>query len=172
VLNVGQFSMQIMRQSGSVFAANQQTTAFGAFNASQKSLLRNSLGNLLPLSRPKNSSLQNKPFAQKRSEKEKFVGFLYGSLSENEVAVNDHWDAQTILLRGINLLNFAQDRWKLDFGDDEKKTIALGLEFVEKAKKLKSHDQLLSGSIQTRKRIIRAAKPEIVPQPTSIDPKE
>lgn len=106
--------------------------AFGQYSPTEKARLRNSIGNLLPLSRPKNSSLQNKPFELKKSEREKFVGFAYGSLSENEVARSATWDAIAILERGIKLLSFAEERWDLDIGDTQKKIAALGLEFVVK----------------------------------------
>lgn len=105
---------------------------FGNFSAREKTALRNSLGNLLPLSRPKNSSLQNKSFDLKKSEKDKFVGFLYGSLSENEVATLDSWDAQAILERGLKLLAFAKLRWSIELGDVSKQYHALGLEFLNR----------------------------------------
>lgn len=106
---------------------------FGHFNAKEKTALRNSLGNLLPLSRAKNSSLQNKSFYLKKSEKDKFVGFLYGSLSENEVATRDTWDADAILERGLNLLTFAKLRWGIELGDGSKQRQALGLEFLTRS---------------------------------------
>jgi hypothetical protein len=131
--------------------------AFGQFNSREKALLRNSLGNLLPLSRPKNSSLQNKPFQLKCHEKDKFIGFLYGSLSENEVAANEVWDATAILARGLKLLNFAEERWKLNFGDADKKVAALGLEFLVKPAS-EAKDLPSSRKVEIRKRIVRVAK--------------
>ena len=109
-------------------------SAFGIYTSPQKNILRNSLGNLLTLSRPKNSSLQNKAFKLKCFEKEKFVGFAYGSLAENEVATCQVWDAFAILNRGLKLLDFAAQRWNLDFGDQHKKISILGLDFVVKPK--------------------------------------
>lgn len=106
--------------------------AFGGYTAPQKNLLRNSLGNLLTLSRPKNSSLSNKPFKQKCSEQEKFVGFAYGSLAENEVALTEVWDAFAIVNRSLRLLDFAAQRWNLDLGDHHKRLAMLGLDFVVK----------------------------------------
>lgn len=114
------------------------TMAFGAFTPREKKILRHSLGNLLPLSRAKNSSLQNKSFELKKAEREKFIGFHYGSLSENEVARETSWNAVTILTRGTNLLKFAQKRWNLDLGDESKIAQMLALEFVEKRVLLKT----------------------------------
>jgi len=110
------------------------TEAFGNYSPAQKLTLKNALGNLLTLSRPKNSSLQNKPFKEKCFEKDKFVGFVYGSLAENEVATTEVWDAFAIVNRSIKLLEFASRRWALDFGDHHRQINILGLDFVVKPK--------------------------------------
>ncbi|MBK8196570.1 MAG: DUF1524 domain-containing protein [Lewinellaceae bacterium] len=44
--------------------------------------IQNSLGNLLPLSKPKNSSLQDKCFSDKKKNYENTIGYRYGSYSE------------------------------------------------------------------------------------------
>jgi hypothetical protein len=63
------------------------TSRFEGLSSKQRSALRNSLGNLLPLSKPKNSSLSNKPFPEKVDGRgDPVVGYRYGCYAENEVA--------------------------------------------------------------------------------------
>lgn len=104
---------------------------FSKFNSTQKRLLRNSLGNLLPLAKPRNSSLGNKSFPDKLGDEATKVGYRYGSYSENEVALRPDWNAQEILDRGVSLLEFLEKRWKLPIGDRVQKTKALGLGFLK-----------------------------------------
>lgn len=95
--------------------------------------MRNSLGNLLPLSTPKNASLSNRPFPEKKSGvKGIYVGYVYGSYAENEVALLDHWTPQQILTRGIKMLTFMERRWQISFGGEEEKVGILVLEFLLK----------------------------------------
>jgi len=90
------------------------------------------LGNLLPLSKPKNSSLQNKPFPEKvEGSGTEFVGFRFGSYAENEVAKCKQWNAETIRDRGIRLLEFIEKRWAISFGSVEVKLQFLGVEFIK-----------------------------------------
>lgn len=111
------------------------TDEFKIFNSRQKEVLRNSLGNLLPLSKPKNSSLQNKCFVEKVSNDNNTVGYRYGSYSENEVTCFDKWTSKNILERGIKLLEFLEKRWEITIGNHAKKVKFLNLEFVENNKK-------------------------------------
>lgn len=105
---------------------------FSKYNLKQRKLLRNSLGNLLPLSRPKNSSLGNKNFLEKIGDNTTKTGYRYGCYSENEVSYNDTWNAEKILERGLNLLGFMEKHWKLPIGDRQAKARALGLGFLLK----------------------------------------
>ncbi|MBD8473081.1 DUF262 domain-containing protein [Pseudomonas sp. CFBP 8770] len=108
------------------------TSRFGSFNQKQKELIRNSLGNLLPLSRPKNSSLSNKPFMEKVNGKpDQHVGYRYGCYAENDVAKEQDWTPELILTRGIKMLKFMEKRWNLSLGDDNAKQKILGLDFVK-----------------------------------------
>ena len=107
------------------------TDRFSHFNPTQKRLLRNSLGNLLPLAKPRNSSLGNKPFPDKLGDEVSKIGYRYGSYSENEVAMRPDWTSQEILDRGIRLLDFLERRWKLPVGDKTQKAKALGLSFIK-----------------------------------------
>lgn len=105
---------------------------FSKFTPSQKRMLRNSLGNLLALSRPKNSSLSNNSFPEKRDTVT--TGYRFGSYSEIEVALKDEWRAEEILERGLKMLDFMEVRWNLKIGDRSKKIKALGLVFLQKVK--------------------------------------
>lgn len=105
---------------------------FGNFKISEKRSLRNSLGNLLALSRPKNSSLGNKAFPDKVGRPSDTVGYRYGGYSENEVAACVDWDANEITKRGLKMLTFFEKRWQIDLGDLNQKYKALGLQFMQK----------------------------------------
>lgn len=103
---------------------------YKSFSDQEKKYLTHSLGNLLPLSISKNSSLQNDAFKLKK-DNGSGVGYYNGSVSENEVNKNSDWEAKNILERGMNLLNFMEERWDIDLGDDEFKKKLLHLEFVK-----------------------------------------
>ncbi|NOG31558.1 DUF262 domain-containing protein [Halomonas sp. TBZ9] len=107
------------------------TKLYAAYTNKERSVLRHSLGNLVPLSRPKNSSFSNKCFQDKVGDISTKVGFRYGSYAENEIATYEKWGAVEILQRGVSLLDFMDDRWSLKIGDRGKKVKMLGLEFVE-----------------------------------------
>ncbi|CAB3763111.1 DUF262 domain-containing protein [Paraburkholderia solisilvae] len=111
--------------------------AFSKYKIPQRNILKNSIGNLVPLSIPKNSSLGNRPFVDKKGSREQKVGYSYGCYSEIEVSHEDEWTPHHILARGLRLLNFMEDRWKVDFGTDRNKTDLLGLGFLDPTRKLK-----------------------------------
>ncbi|RCR69397.1 DUF262 domain-containing protein [Larkinella punicea] len=104
--------------------------SFNIYTIKQRRILNNSLGNLLPLSRPKNSSLQNKCFQEKIDNSLNKVGFRYGSYSENEVSKLSEWNPKDILERGVRLLEFAEQRWQIPLGDYASKVQILNLEFL------------------------------------------
>lgn len=105
---------------------------FDLYDTKLRNTLRNSLGNLLPLSRPKNSSLQNKPFPKKvAGDEPSRVGYRYGCYAENEVSAYTEWTANTILERGIKLLRFMEKRWGIPIGDDDRCVFLLGLEALK-----------------------------------------
>lgn len=69
--------------------------------------LRNSLGNLLLISRRKNSSLQD--FVTKRKDENGEFGYFNGSFSEIEIAENNtERFKKNILERGLKLLGFLE----------------------------------------------------------------
>jgi len=103
---------------------------FKKYSVKERNILKNSIGNLVPLSKPKNSSLRNYCFDRKKGDASNKVGYNYGCYSEIEIAQNSQWTAQEILLRGIRLLEFMEKRWGIPLGDKNAKVKALGLEFV------------------------------------------
>ena len=103
---------------------------FKQYSKSKKKYLTHSLGNLLPLSRARNSSLQNHNFNLKKNNGEG-VGYYNGSASENEVATKADWNADTILERGLELLKFMEERWDISLGDEDFKVKLLHLDFVQ-----------------------------------------
>ena len=103
---------------------------FKEYTIKQKNILKNTIGNLVPLSKPKNSSLRNNCFDQKKGDSTNKVGYKYGCYSEIEMSQESQWTAREILLRGIRLLEFMERRWGIPFGDKKAKVKALGLEFV------------------------------------------
>lgn len=89
---------------------------FGHLEESEQRYLTHSLGNLLPLSRSKNSALQNDSFHKKVNNGDG-VGYYNGSVSENEVAQCPDWTPTQILKRGLDLLCFMEQRWSIVLGD-------------------------------------------------------
>jgi hypothetical protein len=90
------------------------------------------LGNLLALSVPKNSSLQNNCYTEKRADKNSQSGYFNGSYSENRIAeMNERWEPKNIKDRGIELLDFMENRWAIKLGDNETKLKLLNLEFLK-----------------------------------------
>lgn len=106
------------------------TDRFSVFTPARKRMLRNSLGNLLPLAKPRNSSLGNKSFPEKIGNALSKTGYRYGSYSEIEVASLSDWNADQIVDRGIRLLDFFEQRWNVSIGNRDQKIRALGLEFL------------------------------------------
>lgn len=102
---------------------------FGHLNSQERTYLTHSLGNLLPLSRAKNSSLQNDSFVLKKNNT-KGVGYYNGSISENEVNTEDDWTPVEIKERGIALLKFMETRWLVELGDDAFKEKLLQVDFL------------------------------------------
>jgi len=94
-------------------------------------MLRNSLGNLVPLSQPKNASLSNRPFPDKvEGKKDSIVGFRYGCYAENEVSKESEWTPGRIKRRGLKLLEFMEKRWSINLGTASDKVEMLNLDFL------------------------------------------
>jgi hypothetical protein len=107
------------------------TTRFAGLGQKQRSALRSSLGNLLPLSKPKNASLSNRPFPAKIEGKDDPIGYRYGCYAENEVAKSKDWTPREILNRGLIMLDFMERRWGLALGNEAQKKSMLGLDFMK-----------------------------------------
>lgn len=122
------------------------TKAFSKYTSREKGILRHSLGNLIPISQPKNSSFQNKCFIDKVSNSENTVGFRYGCYSENEITEFKEWTAIEILERGIKLLDFMEKRWNIKIGNVSEKIDFLNLKFVLDKEKIKV-DKLTTANI-------------------------
>lgn len=93
---------------------------FKGIRPAERHILQNSLGNLLLLSRKKNSTLQNDGFDEKKcklTKNGKKTGYYNGSYSEIEVAKNDEWTPEKIKQRGMDMLNFMEIRWHFKFSD-------------------------------------------------------
>lgn len=93
---------------------------FGQLKPTEKRIYLNTLGNLLLLSRSKNSKLQNYDFEKKKCLKNKDgkdIGYYNGSYSEIEVAQQKEWTTETIKERGLSMLQFMEERWKFKFSD-------------------------------------------------------
>jgi len=117
---------------------------FNHLSPRRRAAFRNSLGNLLPLSKPKNSSLSNRPFPEKvEGRGESVVGYRYGSYAENEVAKIRDWTPDEIAKRGIRLLSFLERRWNVDLGDEGEKMQILGLDPSTESERAFDGDTLL-----------------------------
>lgn len=100
---------------------------FQGYTPTERKRLRNSIGNLVPLSRRRNSSLSNRPFDEKIEK-----GFSVGCYSENEVAKFKEWSPKEIKARTITLLKFMDARWKLGIATNEKEYLSFsGLDKVK-----------------------------------------
>lgn len=110
--------------------------AFEKYSNEQRMKLKNSLGNLLLLSVPKNSSLQNKCFDYKKrhqapNNESEYHGYFNGSHSEIEVNAYNDWTSKEIIERGIKMLNFLERRWEVKIGNFDQKKKLLFLDFLQ-----------------------------------------
>lgn len=104
---------------------------FEKFKEDQRYSLCNSLGNLLALSRGKNSSLQDFCYKKKRKDDNGDFGYFNGSFSEIEISENYlDWGENEILERGLKLLQFMEERWGISLGDNKEKIEILNLQFL------------------------------------------
>lgn len=92
---------------------------FDECSPEERNRLMNSLGNLLLLGQPKNSSMQNNSFETKKIGTKNFTGYLKGSASEREVAEETIWGPEQIRDRGIRILEFIEKRWRITFKNRE-----------------------------------------------------
>ena len=92
---------------------------YASFSTEEKRYICNSLGNLLPLSRNKNSKLQNYSFETKKTGIDDFdiIGYKNGSYAEQEVNEKQQWSIKEIEERGLKLLDFLSERWSINIPD-------------------------------------------------------
>ena len=99
---------------------------FDKYNTESQKNICNSLGNLVPLSTPKNSKLQNYCF-----DKKKDTGYKNGSYSEQEINEQGQWTIKEIEERGEKLLIFLVQHWGIDTSIDDLKNEYLFLPETE-----------------------------------------
>ena len=90
----------------------------------KRKILSSSLGNLLPLSKRVNSRLQNNSFNEKKRR------YANGSKSEIEVSREIEWNPNTILKRGLEIVDFMQKEFQFYFKNKAEKMQFLGLDFM------------------------------------------
>ena len=86
------------------------------FKTKDSSIYLNSRGNLLLLSRKKNSLLSNTSFKDKKKGE---LSYTTGSQSEIEVALYSDWTKETIVERGKKMLGFLQERWEVTLNEEQ-----------------------------------------------------
>jgi hypothetical protein len=104
---------------------------FELLSSFEQEKLRNSLGNLLALSQSRNSKASNRPFANKKQDDNGVQGYFTGSYSEIAVAQFEDWTPQTVLKRGLVMIDFIESRWTVSLGTRADKVKLLNLEFLE-----------------------------------------
>lgn len=103
---------------------------FGNLYEQQKHCYKNAIGNLLLLSQPINSALQNDSFDEKKNPKLSEdgkttlrTGYNEGSYSEQEVAKEPEWNTQKIINRSKKLIEFMENHWDIKFSTYCKETL-------------------------------------------------
>lgn len=95
-------------------------TKFSACTDDEIRQLTGALGNLLPLAKSINSSLQNSPYPEKKApyRANEQRGYASGSQSELEVAnTYADWTPDSIWERSLTLLKFMNERWSCGMDD-------------------------------------------------------
>jgi uncharacterized protein with ParB-like and HNH nuclease domain len=97
----------------------------------ERHILRHTLGNLLALSQSRNSKFSNRSFAVKKQDADGVRGYFNGSYSEIAVAQKPDWTPKEVLERGVEMLDFLENRWSISLGSRADKVELLNLEFLE-----------------------------------------
>ena len=90
---------------------------FSGLSPMNKKFALHNLGNLLLLSRKKNSALQNYEFSVKAHSKENENRYDNGSYSEIEVSRARDWTVKKIQQRALKMLKFMEDRWNIKLSE-------------------------------------------------------
>jgi Protein of unknown function DUF262/Protein of unknown function (DUF1524) len=104
---------------------------FNVYAIKERNILKQSIGNFVPLSKRKNSSLGNRPFEEKKGNADRKTGYCFGCYSEIDVSRADDWTPQHIRERSVKLLTFMEERWGFSLGSTAEKIRLLGLDFVK-----------------------------------------
>ena len=104
--------------------------SFEARSENERRILRNSLGNLLAASQSRNAKFSNRPFAAKKQDLDGEEGYFSGSYGEIAVAQLPDWTPQSVLDRGLAMLNFLELHWHISLGAHDEKVKFLSLEFL------------------------------------------
>ena len=111
---------------------------FGKFSQSERERIRDSIGNLLLVSKEKNGKLGNLSFPDKKDNKQNTACYRYGSFSEIEVCESVDWDSTEVLKRGLKILNFMIGRWQFaNLTTKNEKIDYIGLGFLLSKSQLK-----------------------------------
>lgn len=105
-------------------------TRFGNYTEVEQRYLNGSLGNLLPLSLSINIKLQNYSFDDKKVGKDRVRGYNNGSHSEMRVAQKEEWTPTEILNRGLEMINFMEERFDFIVPNKADRIRMLGLDFM------------------------------------------
>ena len=117
------------------------------FKDSEIKMLSGALGNLLPLSQSVNSALQNDSFEDKKHSKTTGRrGYENGSHSEIEVSKLQDWTAFEIYSRTEKLLVFMQERWNLQFDEEQLKKL-IGISFVKDGREIPEELEEVSANV-------------------------
>lgn len=112
-------------------AENTEWPPFQGYSSSERHKLIQNLGNLVAVSVAKNASLSRSSFEAKKKGTDKIPGFSQGSFSELRIAQSADWTAKEILNRGVELLEFIENRWQVNLGDRATKIKLLKLELIK-----------------------------------------
>ncbi|HEX5422773.1 MAG TPA: HNH endonuclease family protein [Candidatus Acidoferrales bacterium] len=93
----------------------------------ERSVLLNSLGNMLALSQSRNSKLSNRPFDVKKQDSDGAIGYSNGSYSEIAVSKLSRWTPTEVIERGLSMLMFLENRWGVSLGSHDEKLALLNL---------------------------------------------
>lgn len=106
---------------------------FEEYTESEKVKIKNSIGNLLAMSKEKNEKIGNKSFREKISHGR--VGYSFGYVDEQNIAKNEQWTFDEIKNRGYDIVNFINQRWYLKITKSERNAF-IGLQrIIDRTKK-------------------------------------
>ena len=98
---------------------------FNIYNNREKKNLSRSLGNFI-------LTTQKNRFNDEMCFEDRKLAFGNGTLNEQELLKYDNWNADNIVKRGLDMLRFMEERWSVDFGNEDLKKRVLFVDFVDK----------------------------------------